>query len=155
MWKLWLTRTSDPTRSTKRGPDPIRLTRRGPDPNQPTRWAFFWKLALIRTPDPIRPTRRVLTLTDPRRGHFLKTCNNGHSLHAWLSSSSSSNMAPTQCWVISCRSNIVPRTVIQSYVHACLQLSGCAVVRAVLRSGFRDTGQMRRLTKRASHHHRY
>ena len=31
-------------------------------------------------------------------------------------------------------------TVIQSYIHARLKQLGCAVVHAVVRSGFRDTG---------------
>ena len=48
-------------------------------------------------PDPNHPTTRA----------FLKTCNNGHSLHAW-----------------SCL-----RIVVQSYIHACLRQLGCAVVR--------------------------
>jgi len=110
MWKLSLSHTYDPTRPT----------RRGPDPNQPTRRVFFWKLAPIRTPHPIRPTRRVLTPdpNHPMTRAFLKICNNWHSLHAW-----------------SCL-----RIVVQSYIHARLQQLGCAVVRAVLRSGFRDTG---------------
>jgi len=55
----------------------------------------------------------------PTTRAFVKTCNNGHSLHAW-----------------SCL-----RTVVQSYIHACLQQLGCPVVRAVLRLGFRDTGE--------------
>jgi len=48
---------------------------------------------------------------------FLITGNNGHSLHAWL------------CLC----------TIVQSYIHAHLQQLGCAVIRAVLRSDFRDT----------------
>jgi len=72
-----------------------------------------WKLSLTSTPDPIRPMRQVLTLTDPRRGHFWK-------------------LAITD---ICCMRG---RACIQSYISYINRVCGLAVVRA----GFRDTGHI-------------
>ena len=77
----------------------------------------MWKLSLTRTPNPIRPRRLGRDPNRPTTRAFLKTCNNGHSMHAW-----------------SCL-----RTVIHTRSSTAIRVCGRPCGLAVVQSGFRDT----------------